>query len=61
MLPTKTLISKIETLSKDLTPEQLTGFLDILDAMAVMVEEARALPPVNDDCSSELPLSKAMH
>lgn len=61
MLPTKTLISKIETLSKDLTPEQLTGFLDILDAMAVMVEEARALPPVNDDCSSQFPMSKAMH
>ncbi len=61
MLPTKTLISKIETLSKDLTPEQLTGFLDILDAMAVMVEEARALPPVSDTRISEPRLSKSMH
>ena len=46
MLPTKTLISKIELLSKELTPRQLAGFLDILDAMAGMVEEARSLPPM---------------
>lgn len=40
MLPTKQLISKIETLSKDLSPKQLSNFLDIIDAMTALVEEA---------------------
>ena len=39
-LPTKQLINKIETLSNGLTPEQLTSFLDIIDAMTALVEEA---------------------
>lgn len=40
MLPTKQLISKIEMLSKDLSPKQLSNFLDIIDAMTALVEEA---------------------
>lgn len=44
-LPTKSLIAKIESLSAQLNPEQLRDFLDVLDSMAVMVEEAKALPP----------------
>ena len=49
-LPTKSLISKIESLSAQMTPEQLKDFLDVLDSMAIMVEEAKALPatPGND-------------
>ena len=61
MLPTKILISKIENLSKGLTPDQLSGFLDILDAMAVMVEEARELPPEKHDLSSQSVTSKLIH
>ncbi len=41
-LPTKQLINKIENLSNGLTPEQLTSFLDIIDAMTALVEEAAA-------------------
>ena len=44
-LPTKSLIAKIESLSAQMNPEQLRDFLDVLDSMAVMVEEAKALPP----------------
>jgi Asp-tRNA(Asn)/Glu-tRNA(Gln) amidotransferase C subunit len=61
MLPTKTLISKIEHLSKGLTPEQLTGFLDILDAMAIMVEEARELPPEKHNPTTHCLTSKSIH
>jgi hypothetical protein len=39
-LPTKQLINKIEHLSKDLSPAQLAHFLDIIDAMTALVEEA---------------------
>ena len=39
-LPTKQLINKIENLSNGLTPEQLSNFLDIIDAMTALVEEA---------------------
>jgi hypothetical protein len=39
-LPTQKLINKIEHLSKDLSPSQLTHFLDIIDAMTALVEEA---------------------
>jgi len=39
-LPTKQLINKIEHLSNGLTPEQLSSFLDIIDAMTALVEEA---------------------
>ena len=39
-LPTKQLINKIEHLSKDLSPAQLARFLDIIDAMTALVEEA---------------------
>ncbi len=43
-LPTKSLIAKIESLSTQMSAEQLRDFLDILDSMAIMVEEAKALP-----------------
>lgn len=43
-LPTKSLISKIESLSQQMTSEQLRDFLDVLDSMAIMVEEAKAMP-----------------
>ncbi len=39
-LPTKQLINKIENLSHGLTPDQLASFLDIIDAMTALVEEA---------------------
>ena len=39
-LSTKQLINKIENLSNGLTPEQLSSFLDIIDAMTALVEEA---------------------
>ncbi|WP_394223820.1 hypothetical protein [Alteromonas gracilis] len=39
-LPTKQLINKIENLSNGLSPEQLASFLDIIDAMTALVEEA---------------------
>ena len=39
-LPTKQLINKIEHLSNGLTPEQLSSFLDIIDALTALVEEA---------------------
>ena len=42
MLPTKQLISKIETLSKDLSPKQLSNFLDIIDAPPKPNENLRA-------------------
>lgn len=31
-----------------MTPEQLRDFLDVLDSMAIMVEEAKALPASGD-------------
>ena len=42
-LPTKQLISKIETLSNDLSQNQLSNFLDIINAMTALVEEASEL------------------
>ncbi|WP_100657648.1 hypothetical protein [Alteromonas flava] len=42
-LPTKSLIAKIETLSAQMNPEQLRDFLDVLDSMAIMVEDAKAM------------------
>ena len=47
-LPTKQLINKIENLSNGLTPEQLTSFLDIIDAMTALVEEAGELKSDSD-------------
>ena len=47
-LPTKQLINKIENLSNGLTPEQLTSFLDIIDAMTALVEEAGELKADSD-------------
>ena len=59
-LPTKSLIAKIESLSAQLSPEQLKDFLDVLDAMAVMVEDAKAMPTTSE--TSELNAVKlAMH
>ena len=46
-LPTKQLINKIENLSNGLTPEQLASFLDIIDAMTALVEEAGELKAVS--------------
>ena len=51
-LPTKSLIAKIESLSAQLSPEQLKDFLDVLDSMAVMVEDAKAMPTTSE--TSEL-------
>ena len=42
LLPTKQLINKIESLSQGLSPNQLANFLDIIDAMTALVEEAKA-------------------
>ncbi|WP_334020083.1 hypothetical protein [Alteromonas sp. S015] len=39
-LPTEQLINKIEDLSNGLTPEQLSSFFDIINAMSALVEEA---------------------
>ena len=47
-LPTKQLINKIENLSNGLTPEQLSSFLDIIDAMTALVEEAGELKADSD-------------
>ena len=49
-LPTKQLINKIEHLSNGLTPEQLSSFLDIIDAMTALVEEAGEL---KGDCDAK--------
>ncbi|MFC3093389.1 hypothetical protein DRW07_04095 [Alteromonas sediminis] len=43
-LPTKSLIAKIESLSTQMTPKQLREFLDVLDCMSSMIEEAKAMP-----------------
>lgn len=59
-LPTKQLISKIENLSDGLTPQQLSTFLDIIDAMTALAEDAgnlkedkkRTLSPKETVCSS---------
>lgn len=50
-LPTKTLIAKIEALSAQLNPQQLKEFLDVLDSLAIMVEDAKALPPSSDNAT----------
>jgi hypothetical protein len=47
-LPTKQLINKIENLSNGLTPDQLASFLDIIDAMTALVEDAGALQDDNE-------------
>lgn len=47
-LPTKSLISKIESLSSQMTPEQLKDFLDVLDSMAIMVEDAKTKPSASN-------------
>ena len=63
LLPTKQLISKIETLSKDLTPAQLENFLDIIDAMTALVEEAKAQSSgvENKTLSAPIIYSNLMH
>ncbi|MBJ2129731.1 hypothetical protein JC525_12380 [Alteromonas sp. IB21] len=48
-LPTKQLINKIENLSNGLTPAQLSSFLDIIDAMTALVEEAGEFKESNKD------------
>ena len=59
-LSTKSLIAKIEALSAQMTPEQLKDFLDVLDSMAVMVEDAKAMPTSSE--ASELTAVKlALH
>ena len=47
-LPPKQLISKIETLSNDLSQDQLSNFLDIINAMTALVEEASELSKTQD-------------
>ena len=47
-LPTKQLISKIETLSNDFSQDQLSNFLDIINAMTALVEEASELSKTQD-------------
>lgn len=46
---TKSLISKIESLSSQMNPQQLKEFLDVLDSMALMIEEAAALPTTSEE------------
>jgi hypothetical protein len=53
-LPTKQLINKIENLSNGLTPEQLASFLDIIDAMTALVEEAGELKGDSDNKNASL-------
>ena len=54
-LPTEQLISKIETLSNDLSQDQLSNFLDIINAMTALVEEASELSKTQDlDVSSDV-------
>ncbi|WP_269518547.1 hypothetical protein [Alteromonas sp. BMJM2] len=48
-LPTKQLINKIEHLSKDLSPAQLGRFLDIIDAMTALVEDAATVDLSHDN------------
>jgi len=62
-LPTKQLISKIETLSNDLSQDQLSNFLDIINAMTALVEEASELSS-NDKSPKSIDTavhSSAMH
>ncbi|GAB5380205.1 MAG: hypothetical protein Alis3KO_25140 [Aliiglaciecola sp.] len=59
-LPTKSLITKIESLSAQMTAEQLRDFLDVLDSMAIMVKEAKSMSPTPE--SSDLNgLKVALH
>ncbi|WP_420934606.1 hypothetical protein ACOJR9_01125 [Alteromonas sp. A081] len=62
-LPTKQLISKIEHLSKDLSPAQLGHFLDIIDAMTALVEDAATidLSKKSDAKPTALDNSSALH
>ena len=41
-------LSKIETLSNDLSQDQLSNFLDIINAMTALVEEASELSKTQD-------------
>ena len=59
-LPTKSLIAKIESLSSQMTSEQLRDFLDVLDSMALMVEEAKSMPSTSEK-SSQRALKLALH
>ena len=59
-LPTKSLIAKIEALSTQMNPEQLKDFLDVLDSLAIMVEDAKAMPP-SKECDSLNSLKVALH
>lgn len=62
-LPTKQLINKIEHLSKDLSPAQLTHFLDIIDAMTALAEDAAKVDLSGDNTPTpSVPqLSSAIH
>ncbi|NDW15854.1 hypothetical protein GTQ48_10025 [Alteromonas genovensis] len=62
-LPTKQLINKIEHLSKDLSPAQLGRFLDIIDAMTALVEDAATVDLGHDKNakSSEQSTSSVIH
>lgn len=59
-LSTKSLISKIESLSSQMTPEQLKDFLDVLDSMAIMVQNAKDIPS-NSEHEGIQALKIAMH
>lgn len=56
IMPTKTLISKIEKLSSQLSPKQLESFLDIVDAVASLAHESHKvhkLAAKNKLCATE--------
>lgn len=59
-LTTKSLISKIESLSSQMTPEQLKDFLDVLDSMAIMVQNAKDISS-NSERETIQALKIAMH
>ncbi len=56
-LPTKQLINKIESLSNGLTPDQLSSFLDIIDAMTALVEEAGEFKDTNKSDKKAQPVA----
>lgn len=51
-LPTNQLINKIGQLSQQLSQQQLAEFLDIIDAMTALVEEASELPVASSKSNS---------
>jgi hypothetical protein len=61
LLPTKQLIAKIEVLSKDLSPAQLENFLDIIDAMTALVEEAKIQAEPKESSKYEVETAATLH